>query len=215
MADQWRWVKVAANPGFTSSAADSFAYKNTTAKTSPTSNLANTTVKTSLTSNLANTTVIMSPTLNLTNTMAKMPWTTNLAKLWVSVTSMFYSSKQQLEVSERVKCWQCFTKFWHKNLRHYVPLSLKRLFKWYLIFYVVFPCLLQYMLPPPACMSGDIRACFHQQRLTHLYLDKMAAISPSIFSGVFSWMNSFVFWLKFHWSFLPRVQLTISQHWFR
>ena len=31
----------------------------------------------------------------------------------------------------------------------------------------------------------------------------------------FSWMKNFASWLKFHWSFLLRVQLTITQHWFR
>ena len=36
--------------------------------------------------------------------------------------------------------------------------------------------------------------------LTHLPLDKMAAISQTIFSDAFSWMTSFVLWLKFHWS---------------
>ena len=48
--------------------------------------------------------------------------------------------------------------------------------------------------------------------LTLLPLDKMAAISQMIFSDVFSWMKSLVFWLTFQWSF---VQLTITQHWFR
>ena len=43
----------------------------------------------------------------------------------------------------------------------------------------------------------------------------MAAISQKIFSDDCSWMKSFVFWLKFHWSLFLRVQLTISQHWFR
>ena len=46
-------------------------------------------------------------------------------------------------------------------------------------------------------------------------LDKMADISQTILSGAFSWMKSFVFWLKFHWSLFLKVQLTISQHWFR
>ena len=50
-------------------------------------------------------------------------------------------------------------------------------------------------------------------RLTHQ--DKMAAISSSIFSDAFSWMKCFVFWLKFYWSLFPRVQFTITQHWFR
>ena len=43
--------------------------------------------------------------------------------------------------------------------------------------------------------------------LTHLPLDKMAAISQTIFSDVFSWMKSLIFWLKFHWS------LFIKSHW--
>ena len=51
--------------------------------------------------------------------------------------------------------------------------------------------------------------------LTHLPLDKMAAISQTIFSKAFSWMKSFVFWFKFHWSLFLRVPLTIIQHWFR
>ena len=43
--------------------------------------------------------------------------------------------------------------------------------------------------------------------LTHLPLDKMAAISQTIFSNAFSWMKSLVFWLQFHWSLFLRVQL--------
>ena len=34
-------------------------------------------------------------------------------------------------------------------------------------------------------------------------------------SNTFSWMKSFVFWFKFHWDMLAKVQLTIRQHWFR
>ena len=51
--------------------------------------------------------------------------------------------------------------------------------------------------------------------LTHPPLDKMAAISQTIFSDAFSWIKSFVFWLKFHWSLFLRVQLKVTQHWFR
>ena len=51
--------------------------------------------------------------------------------------------------------------------------------------------------------------------LTHLPRNKMAAISQTIFSHGFLWMKSFVFRLKFHWSLFLRVQLTITQHWFR
>ena len=52
-------------------------------------------------------------------------------------------------------------------------------------------------------------------QLTHLSLDKMAAILQTIFSNAFSWMTSFVFWLKVYRSLYVRVQLTITQHWFR
>ena len=51
--------------------------------------------------------------------------------------------------------------------------------------------------------------------LTHLPLDKMAAISQTISSDAFWWMKIFVFWLKFHWSLFLRVSLTITKHWFR
>ena len=51
--------------------------------------------------------------------------------------------------------------------------------------------------------------------LTHLPLDKMAAISQTIFSYAFLWIKSFVFWLKFHWSLFLGFELTIFQHWFR
>ena len=46
--------------------------------------------------------------------------------------------------------------------------------------------------------------------LTHLLLDKMTAISQTIFSDAFLWMKSFVFWLKFHWGLFLGVQLTIT-----
>ena len=51
--------------------------------------------------------------------------------------------------------------------------------------------------------------------LTHWGRDEMDAISQTTFSNVFSWMKSFEFRLKFHWSLFLRVQLTIFQHWFR
>ena len=41
--------------------------------------------------------------------------------------------------------------------------------------------------------------------LTHLLLHKMTAISQTIFSDAFSWMERFVFWLKFHWSSFLRI----------
>ena len=42
----------------------------------------------------------------------------------------------------------------------------------------------------------------------------MAAISQTMFSDAFSWMKSFILWLKFHWSLFLRVQLTINQRGF-
>ena len=52
-----------------------------------------------------------------------------------------------------------------------------------------------------------------QDWLTYLPLDKIAAISQKTFSSAFSWMKSFVLWLKFHWSLFQWFQLTINQHW--
>ena len=46
-------------------------------------------------------------------------------------------------------------------------------------------------------------------------LDKLSSISQTTFSNEFSWMKSFLFWLKFHWSLFLKAQLTIIQHWFR
>ena len=45
---------------------------------------------------------------------------------------------------------------------------------------------------------------------THLPMDKMAAISQTIFSDAFLWIKRFGFWLKFQWSMSVRVQLTIG-----
>ena len=51
--------------------------------------------------------------------------------------------------------------------------------------------------------------------LTHWGREKMDAISQTTFSNAFSWMKMLEYRLKFHWSLFLRVQLTISQHWFR
>ena len=53
------------------------------------------------------------------------------------------------------------------------------------------------------------------QYLTHWDRDKMAAILQTTFSNTFSWMKIYEFWLRFHWSLILRVQLTIFHHWFR
>ena len=52
-------------------------------------------------------------------------------------------------------------------------------------------------------------------RLTHLLLDKKAAILQMIFSNASSWMKNFVFWFESHWSLFLGLQFTVSHHWFR
>ena len=47
--------------------------------------------------------------------------------------------------------------------------------------------------------------CHRQDMVNSSPVDKMAAISQTIFSDVFSWVKSFVFWLKFNWSLFLRV----------
>ena len=46
--------------------------------------------------------------------------------------------------------------------------------------------------------------------LTNLLLAKMAAILQTIFSDAFLWMESFIFWLKFHWNLFLRGQIHIN-----
>ena len=46
---------------------------------------------------------------------------------------------------------------------------------------------------------------FGDPSLTHLPLDKMAAISQTTFWNAFLWMKSFVFWFEFHWNLFLRV----------
>ena len=38
---------------------------------------------------------------------------------------------------------------------------------------------------------------------------------PDDIPNAFSWMKIYKFRLRFHWSLFPRVQLTITHHWFR
>ena len=56
---------------------------------------------------------------------------------------------------------------------------------------------------------------FLNPKLTHWGRDKMVAISQTTFSNGFYWMKLYEFWLKCHWCFFPRVELTIFQHCFR
>ena len=78
------------------------------------------------------------------------------------------------------------------------------------------------VLPTTQCLHSDGCQCVIATTRTHPPpppppppLDKMAAISQTIFSDAFSWMKIFVFWSQFDWSLFLRVQLAITQHWFR
>ena len=51
--------------------------------------------------------------------------------------------------------------------------------------------------------------------LTHSDRDKMVNIFWKTFSNAFSWMKMYEFQLRFHWRLFLRVQLTVSQHWFK
>ena len=63
--------------------------------------------------------------------------------------------------------------------------------------------------------SQEICTCLLCCVLTHWGWVKMAAISQTTVSSAFSWMKTFEFQIKFHWSLFLMDQLTIFQHWFR
>ena len=63
-----------------------------------------------------------------------------------------------------------------------------------------------------ACVLSPKLLRLNWLQLTHFPLDKMAAILQTVFSDAFSWMKSFVFWSKFHWSLFLSIQLTKAQH---
>ena len=67
----------------------------------------------------------------------------------------------------------------------------------------------------PSCLSLNVLSfwtiTWSSVDLTDLPLDKMAAISQTMFSDAFLWMTSFVFWVKFHWSlFLSPVDSNLA-----
>ena len=63
-------------------------------------------------------------------------------------------------------------------------------------------------------LMGDINNHI-QCVLTHWGRHKMTAIYQTTFSNAFCWMKTYEFRLIFHWIFLPMIELTIFQHWFR
>ena len=62
---------------------------------------------------------------------------------------------------------------------------------------------------------GHVNHANISKPLTHWGWDKMAAVSQTTLSNAFSWMKMSKFRLRFHSSLFLRVQLTITQHWFR
>ena len=54
-----------------------------------------------------------------------------------------------------------------------------------------------------------------KQSFTHWDRNKMDAISQMTHTTAFSWMKTYEFRLRFHWSLLLRFESTILQHWFR
>ena len=63
------------------------------------------------------------------------------------------------------------------------------------------------------CTMQDWRVV--QYVLPHWDREKIAAISQTAFSNVFSGMKMYEFILIFHWNLFLRAQLTIFKHWFR
>ena len=64
------------------------------------------------------------------------------------------------------------------------------------------------------CDMQILLECNGVSTLNHLPLDKMARNWQMTFSNAFSWMKSFVFWIKFNLH-LFLVQLIVGQYWFR
>ena len=62
----------------------------------------------------------------------------------------------------------------------------------------------------------DIRQDHFKSMAWHIKTEtKWPPIFQTRFSNAFSWMKIYEFWLRFHRILFLRVQLTISQHWFR
>ena len=61
----------------------------------------------------------------------------------------------------------------------------------------------------------DIRVDWKRGDKWIMIIIAFAAGSGTTSPNTFPWMKMYEFQLKFHWSLFPRVQLTISQHWFR
>ena len=103
-----------------------------------------------------------------------------------------------------LKChWSLFLRFQLTIFRHWlrywlgtVQVTSHYLNQWWLVYWCIY-------------------ASLSLNELTSPSLDNMTTIQQTTLSKAFSWMKSFLFWFKFHWNLSLRIQLKISQDWFR
>ena len=69
--------------------------------------------------------------------------------------------------------------------------------------------------PKNVYIRSTLLVLHRMENVTYGSRDKMVAIAETIFTNAFSWIKMYKFRLRFHWKLFSRVQLTISQHWFR
>ena len=72
---------------------------------------------------------------------------------------------------------------------------------------------MRWMVSVDSSVSNTVTPQCHNNE--HIGRDKMDAIFQTTCSNAFHWIKMYRFQLRFHWSLLPRVQLTIFQRWFR
>ena len=82
----------------------------------------------------------------------------------------------------------------------------------YFYFYISIFCTDTCHKQPLGEVLHSVEICFVTSLLNSYPLHKMATISQTTFSSIFSWMKRFVFWFKFHRSLFLWVQLKIIQH---
>ena len=82
---------------------------------------------------------------------------------------------------------------------------------------IFYQWLSNYIQSPPVRARCDVVVFRDFGRVTeaHLFLNKMATASQTIFSDAFFYMKRFVRWFKCHWSLFQRIPLPITQHWLK
>ena len=97
--------------------------------------------------------------------------------------------------------WFFFTRFElqaHKSIVKWVPCAGFSLNRWH----------------ATASTNGHKKSPLkHMGFNLHLPLDKMAAISQTTFSNAFSWMKSFVFWIRISLKFVLKVPIDNTSAW--